>query len=583
MSGPGNYKVGTDNILPFGLQTGPIVFSNKEWVSNVTPPQFDLNGKTVTVNGICLEGGWGKFTIITNSAESVATLLLNVETNAVISGLIDANVRFAANAASNIRLGKTGAGTLTIDKMFPVAGFDVVEGLIVGTANVSAGSVTATNGAALMVKSPYFYKDEHSQGLSAEMLAIDAGDGVAVLSNVWQNALMVRSGTARVENYGVGVLASERSWRPAKSQIGAISVVGGILDVARGCLSSTNISISEGAKLRIRGGVGITNRVDLYTSAISDRYYRFIFKESLEKKTFALNRLFLRASDGTREFSVINSESPKYTLNKSATSALSLSAGQYMYSCPTGVEFTKRDDGTRAYSESGLSDRTSWGGVMINEGKGLLCDDPGTWVTLTIRLREDASLPMIGYQYFCDTVVGNKVTVWEVQASGDGETWRTVDYRTKADIYSSSNGSSDKEGYGYFNHGELFSWRCREESNVFDCLGSVQVDEGGILDLSSVPDANISIKSLVVDIQSGGGSIVKFRPAANGVLDITGFDGNLPNRYVLPLRLIDMTDVENLKTWKVAVDGNILSNIELIHSGGVLTAHTLNGLKLVIR
>lgn len=584
LSGPGNCMVGADNVLPFGPQTGPIVFSNTEWVSSTTPPRFDLNGKTVTVNGIFVEGGYGKFTVITNSAETVATLLLNVETNAVLSGLIGNNVNFAANAAANIRLGKTGAGTLTIDKLPAVAGFDVLEGSIVGTANVSVTDIMATNGVALMVKSPYFNKDVHNSGLSAEVLTIDAGDGTTVLSNVWQNALVVRSGTASIENGAANILAAERPWRPAKSQIGAVSVDGGVLDIVRGSLSSTNIAVAAGATLRIRGGAGTTNRVDFYTPTLSDHYYRFIFKESNGKKSFALNHLFLRASDGTREFSVYNSETPKYTLNQSAASASSLSAGQYMYSCPAGLDFAERDDGTRAYSPSGLSDRTSWGGVIINENKGLSLGSPDTWVTLTIRLREAASLPLVGYQLYNDTSVNNKVTVWEVQASDDGTTWRTVDSRTKADIYSSSNGSNlDSEGYGWFNSAEPFGWRFASSGNAFNCQGSVQVDEGGVLDLSAVPEVNVSIKSLTVDVPSGGGTIVHFRPAENGTVNITGLVGDLPNRYALPLTLLGVTDAENFKTWKVAVDGSIVRKTELLYSDGILTTHALNGFILVVR
>ena len=585
LSGPGNCMVGADNVLPFGPQTGPVVFSNTEWVSNVTPPRFDLNGKTVTVNGIFVEGGYGRFTVITNSAETVATLLFNVETNAVLGGLIGNNVTFAANAATNIRLGKAGAGTLTIDKLPAVAGFDVLEGSIVGTANVSVNDIMATNGVALMVKSPYFNKDVHNSGLSADVLAVDAGDGTTVLSNVWQNALVVRSGTASIENGAENIPAAERPWRPAKSQIGAVSVDGGVLDIVRGSLSSTNIAVAAGATLRIRGGAGTTNRVDFYTPTLSDHYYRFIFKESNGKKSFALNHLFLRASDGTREFSVYNSETPKYTLNQSAASASSLSAGQYMYSCPAGLDFAERDDGTRAYSPSGLSDRTSWGGVIINENKGLSLGSPDTWVTLTIRLREAASLPLVGYQLYNDTSVNNKVTVWEVQASDDGTTWRTVDSRTKADIYSSSNpsGGPDNEGYGWLNIAEPFGWRSASPGNAFNCQGSVQVDEGGVLDLSAVPNANVSVKSLTVDVPSGGGTIVNFRPAENGVVNITGLSGDLPNRYALPLTLLDVTDAEKFKTWKVAVDGNIVRNTELLYSGGVLTTHAVSGFMLLFR
>jgi hypothetical protein len=164
-------------------------------------------------------------------------------------------------------------------------------------------------------------------------------------------------------------------------------------------------------------------------------------------------------------------------------------------------------------------------------------------------------------------------------------TWRTVDSRSKADIYSSSNAASnpDNEGYGYFNNGEPFAWRCLAADNVFYCVGTVQVDEGGMLDLSAVPDANVSIKSITVDVPSGGGTITKFRPVADGVLNITGLAGELPNRYALPLSLSNVTDVDNLKTWIVAVDGVVVRKTEVLYSDGVLSTHTMTGLTIIVR
>ena len=579
LRGEGVFKVGTDNILPFGSQTGPVVFSNPSWLDgNLRPTTLDLNGKIATVNGLLTEGGYGLYNLVTNSTENMATLLFNVETNAVLSGLIGDKVKFAANAASNIRLGKTGSGTLTIDKMPAVAGFDVVEGLIVGTANVSAGSVIATNGAALMVKSPYYNAYNCNQGFLPSSLVVDAGAGAAVLSNAWQQALVVRSGTARMENGSENIPAAERPWRPTRSQIGSVSIDGGALDVVRGCLSSTNIAVAVGAELHVRGGAGATNRVEFQASGLSDRYYRFIFKESAQKKTFGLNMLHLRSANKSSEFSPTSNDSVgRYTLNESAASASDLAAGEYMFSCQNGLSFVESASGSIVYTKTGLSTRYGWGGVVINQNGGLSRNDSATWVAVTIHLRDDAATPMVGYTLRQDWNQ-DKLVAWEVQASADGTSWRTVDERTQADIYTYST-----DNYGWFNNGEPFGWRSLASNNAFNCAGTVRVDEGGVLDLSCVPDANIFIKSLSVDVPSGGGTIVKFRPAADGVVNLTGFVGELPNRYLLPLTISGVSDIENIKTWKVAIDGVELRRTEVVYSNGALYTHSVNGLVIFVR
>lgn len=595
LRGVATWKIGSDNVLPYGPQTGPVVIDCSEYNKpEYVPTTLDLNGKTVTVNGLRVTGraGYDAYCVVTNSSETVASLCLNVETNALLSKLL--TDKFAANASSNIRLQKSGAGTLTIDRQIHVAGIDVLEGSVVGTlsaVNVTYQSVTVTNGASIMVKSPWYNQLQRNVGFVVGEFAVDAGDGAAVLSNVWQNALTVRSGTARIENGSENIKVTERPWRPTKSQIGSVFVDGGNLDVVRGCLSSTNISIAAGSTLRIRGGAGATNRVDLYTAALPDRYYRFIFKESANRQSFGLNHLYLWAGDGTYEFSLANadypdSETPPYTLNDSATSASDLAAGQYMYSCPNGLVF-KEGAHTYStacvYSKTGLSSRYWWGGVMINEKKGFSLANSNTWVTLTIRLRDEASLPMVGYALHTDWLV-DRLTVWEVQASGDGVSWRTVDQRTKADAYtfSTKNGNPDNEGYGYFNGGEPFAWRSAASGNAFHCEGTVQVDEGGVLDLSAVPDANISIKGVTVDASSGGGTIVKFRPAADGILDITGIVGKPPVKYTASVKIVDAVGTSNLGSWRVAVNGEVMGGSTVTLEDGMLTAHLKCGLMIML-
>ena len=258
-----------------------------------------------------------------------------------------------------------------------------------------------------------------------------------------------------------------------------------------------------------------------------------------------------------------------------------------MYSCQNGLIFVNetRSSGNCVYSKDGLTTRWGWGGIIINENMGLSLDSQNSWVTLTIRLRDGATSPLVGYSLLQD-FTQDKLTAWEVQASADGTIWRTVDERTKSDIYSreaSTSGDSEREGYGWFNNGEPFGWRSLASDNAFNCAGTVRVDEGGVLDLGCVPDANISIKSLTVDVPSGGGTIVKFRPAEDGVLNITGLVGELPNRYALPLTLSNVSNIDKLKTWKVAVDGVVARKVEVLYSDGALIAHAINGFVIVVR
>ena len=593
LKGLATWKIGTDNILPYGPQVKPLVLSCPTHCDNSKMPNYlDLNGRTLSVNGLLSEGTHYKWGIVTNSVPDMGTLCLNVETNAILGGLLTAS--FATNAASNVKLRKIGSGRLTLTAKLPsVAALEVAGGMLdnyVGSDIPDGGNIVATNGGILALKAPFYNTYTRYNGFTPDSFVVDAGDGTATLSNVWQNALAVRSGTARIENHMSRIAVAEMPWRPVKSRIGAVTVDGGALDVAQGCLSSTNISVAAGAELRISGGGGKTNRVDFYTAEIADRYYRFIFKEGKSKKSFGLNHLIFRASDGSREFSPCNATeaaTPAYSLNETAASAADLAAGQYMFSCPNGLTFVEetRSSGNCVYSKDGLSTRSSWGGVIINENQGLSLADPDTWVTLTIRLRDGAASSFVGYSLMNDWLQ-DKLAAWEVQASSDGTTWRTVDERRWSDIYGFSglnNGNPTGDGYQWFNWGEPFSWRSLAADNVFNCEGSVQVDEGGVLDLSCVPDANISIKSVNVDAASGGGSIVKFRPAENGTLNITGIGGDIPARYTLPVAFPEAVDTARLATWSVTVDGEPSPATVLEWLDGVLKALTFRGTVISFR
>ena len=113
LTGGGLWKIGTDNILPCGAHNGPVVFCNDVWPDASTT--IDLNGRTVTVNGLLTDGTYGNYNLVTNSSETIATLRLNMPVDTNLSAVLVANL--APDAISNIRLQKIGAGTLKLGNL----------------------------------------------------------------------------------------------------------------------------------------------------------------------------------------------------------------------------------------------------------------------------------------------------------------------------------------------------------------------------------------------------------------------------------------------------------------------------------
>lgn len=111
--------------------------------------------------------------------------------------------------------------------------------------------------------------------------------------------------------------------------------------------------------------------------------------------------------------------------------------------------------------------------------------------------------------------------------------------------------------------------------------GAVQVDAGVTLDLSSIADADISISNLTVSATAG--TITKFRPTENGILNIVGVGGDLPGIYRAPISLPAVVGAERFATWGVAVDGVLVRGATVSYANGVLTAHLTHGLVILVR
>ena len=119
-------KMGSDDVLPHGPQTGPVFIANGLASSETGPLVIDLNGTSNTVNGIAWiddyrDSNWNyaRNHVVTNSSATVATLGLDVSSRTNLSEIL--NAKFAEDAPTTINLRKVGAGTLSVDNAKAVA------------------------------------------------------------------------------------------------------------------------------------------------------------------------------------------------------------------------------------------------------------------------------------------------------------------------------------------------------------------------------------------------------------------------------------------------------------------------------
>ena len=181
-------KMGSDDVLPHGPQTGPVFIANGLASSDTGPLVIDLNGTSNTVNGIAWiddyrDSNWNyaRNHVVTNSSATVATLGLDVSSRTNLSEIL--NAKFAEDAPTTINLRKVGAGTLSVNNAKAVATLatnaclQVAEGVVsfdvdatlVRPLSVDGGSVAVASATTLDTSSLA------DANISIGGLAVDAG------------------------------------------------------------------------------------------------------------------------------------------------------------------------------------------------------------------------------------------------------------------------------------------------------------------------------------------------------------------------------------------------------------------------
>ena len=116
---------------------------------------------------------------------------------------------------------------------------------------------------------------------------------------------------------------------------------------------------------------------------------------------------------------------------------------------------------------------------------------------------------------------------------------------------------------------------------VFGENATVSVARGATLDLS---DVGMELGRLSVDCAAGAGTILRFTPSVNGVLELVNANPSLLEEgYVLPLTVGDVAQAANLKTWTVTVDGVVQEGLRFCLRRGRLMVGPPPGFGLFVR
>ena len=588
----GKLVMGVTDGLPHGPQTGILIARTNPSATSYST--IDLAGYSQKLNGLVLEG---------------PSKLVN-------SGAGDAIVTFGSGGGSgrvtgdftqegNIHFAKAGTGVLTLSNaMFTSL---CVTG---GVVRVAPGTVNAIGTLAVTNAIVEFPCDAAGASLTVGEWLLGEGAERRMSLPSDQPSNVVCSVTATID----------RSYPFVKDGNGYLT-----------CMTPAD---ANGADLDVRGGV-----LRMGGCACGNKYWKMVFKKSAAENgiytytdsslpafkfemTLGLGNLGLFTANGlqamfTMSTAAVGTEAAALQENQCSSKnpyveAWSNSLFKELYS-------TSKDDpvlgGGRAdkpsyflihysngssalYDDKSLQD---WAGnyshaLVFTNGtnKALDPEDPQTWEE--IRWRESATAAE-STSYNLRRFVNNNgrsrahPTDWELWSSADGTAWVKMDERTGQTFDLSTEGAMMNQQYCYtYNHHVPYLFESQNGNWRFDTFGTVKVASGAVLDLDSIPDANVAINALSVDLTAGAGTITKFVPAANGSLYLANprasdyaSDGRLKSSIELPIDTPVILSPENLKSWKVFVDGAAFGSGELAVQNGKLLVKFNRGLVVFLR
>ena len=569
LRGYATWKIGNDDILPYGPQTGPVVMSCPEYMTaSYVPSMLDLNGKTVRINGLLFEGAYRQFAYVTNSvAESGKIILGSNDMDAVLNGHVSAGVDIE----------KVGDGLLVVS-----------NATVNGTMTVKAGRVKFV-------------------GSNAFATPVVFEEGAVLLRSEDNPANFIR----RLDN-------------PRDTDV-PVTGTPSILYVKQGAdtVNAFAGAYLDGMVLSVEEGVL------RFAGTVSDKWWRFTVRKALnnyaipnQNDCFELNALALwptnvTSSSGLNKGNMASSNpwglkrmltyglaTNTTEFTSSMTSYSQLPKGTCMMGFGESCQPVDMNDSGRDYS-GGADSLFGYKEYVCFQTTGtpkLRENDTNTWRHVIWRLDDD--VPAAASYGLCRTYWSQGAWSWTLESSADGENWTLRDdhvavcnvaatnvaVETLAEAYALSElplcpaRMSNTAGCRmWYNNGEPYLFK--KSGTAADRLSDVtlRVARGATIDTDYLADSAISIAELGVDCVNGGGTITKFRPAANGTLALTGGGGSLPVRYAVPITLPEVVDAANFSSWKVTVNGRPYPAATLSWANGVLTLFSIRGTVIMFR
>ena len=216
--------------------------------------------------------------------------------------------------------------------------------------------------------------------------------------------------------------------------------------------------------------------------------------------------------------------------------ATALAAGEATASAPKNVNLNTAEGLDKLFD-----DNCSTKFYYNNTGYLFDVDDYANWLVITMRLRDDA--PDV-YGYGLATANDNAwrdPNVWLLEASADGTTWTKLDERSEY-MMTATRRAWDFYAQPFADAVPSVDW----------CVSNVCVAAGASL---SVGDDRVQVGGLTVDCATGGGTIDRLNAAETGTLNLVNAAGTSFAGYNLPLTIGTLVNGDNIKRWKVSLDG----------------------------
>ena len=203
------------------------------------------------------------------------------------------------------------------------------------------------------------------------------------------------------------------------------------------------------------------------------------------------------------------------------------------------------------------------------------------WNNIVFRI-PDGSPDVVAFTFTTDMVPSRRPTQWSLSGSADGVNW-TV-------LANNATNTDDVAAWTFLTNSTPDTARTEYSLQLLDRLpagsaafapfgnAELSVASGAALDFES---AEMEIACLKVDMDAGGGSITRFTPAENGIIDLVS-SSQIAVDDEIPLTIGQVSSPMNFRSWTVKVNGVVREDLRIRWRNGRLYVSPIYGMTLIV-